>query len=1161
MAVRFVLGRSGSGKTELCLKEIVGKLTEEPAGDPIVYLVPEQMSFLSEYRLSTTPGLGGMIRTQVYSFPRLAWRILQETGGFTRYHLTSVGVSMMIRKIIEDKKDELKIFQRTADKSGFIQQMEQMLIEFKRYAIKPEDLASGPGGETGDKALGEKLHDLEIIYRQFEDELFGKYIDSEDYFRLLAEKIPASQYLRDAEIYIDGFYTFTPLEYRIIEQLMNTARRVTIALPLDRAFKHNGPDELHLFRLTGETCRTLHEIVQANGIELEDEVTLSGQLRWQDESLKHLESAFESRPANPYQARASIHIAEAANRRAEVEGIARKIRSLARERGFRYRDMAILTRNGQDYRDILETVFTDYEIPYFIDRKSTMLSHPLIELVRSSLETVIGNWRYEPIFRAIKTDLFFPLGASIEKERERMDVLENYVLAYGIQGDKWTRKDPWVYRRIRGLEHSEQVQTDAEKEREELLNRLRGMITAPLQRMARRLKRADNGRKLCEAVYLFLEELNIPAKLEEWRLAAESKGRLVEAREHDQAWNAVIELLDEFVEMLGEEEVSKGQFMAILDAGFESLNFSLIPPAIDQVLVADLEKSRLADIKAAFVIGVNEGVLPAKLTEDGILGDDDREALQEGGLQLGATSRQKLLDENFLAYKAFTTPSELLYVSYPIANEEGKALIPSSYIKRMEDLFPYHIRHVFTADPSELSELEQLEYVSGENTALSYLASQLQLKKRNYPIYDLWWDVYDYYMGSTRWQETASKVLSSLFYENSPQKLSEKVSTELYGEEIQASVSRMELFNSCAFSHYVQHGLRLRDRQIFRLEAPDIGDLFHAALKYIAETVMRENLSWASLTRAQSEELAKEAVEKLAPRLQNEILLSSNRHHYIKQKLEKIISRASIVMSDHAKASGFSPVGLELGFGRQGTLPPLGFTLKNGTKMELMGRIDRVDKAEDNSGMYLRVLDYKSSEKELNLTEVYYGLALQMLTYLDIIITHSPLIAGKEADPAGVLYFHVHDPIVNASRMLSLDEIEEEIIKQFKMNGLLLADENVIRMMDRTLDSGSSSQIISAGFKKDGSMTKASKVASHEDFDHLRRFVRQKYIETGNEIVSGIVDIAPFKLKDRLPCTFCSFKSICQFDRTIETNEFRKLVPKSKEDILEAIRKEENLID
>ncbi|MBT2756451.1 helicase-exonuclease AddAB subunit AddB [Mesobacillus foraminis] len=1155
MSVRFVLGRSGSGKTELCLNEIKDRLLDDPEGKPIIYLVPEQMSFLSEYRLSTAPGLGGMIRAQVYSFPRLAWRVLQETGGYTRYHLSSVGISMMIRKIIEDKKDELKIFQRAAGKNGFVQQMEQMLIEFKRYGIKPDDLAAKEEEEAGKKALREKLHDLELVYRQFEDELFGKYIDSEDYFRLLSEKIPASSYLQDAEVYIDGFYTFTPLELQIIEQLMRTCKRVTIALPLDQSFKYGHPDELHLFRLTGETCRNIHRIIEANGIELEEDMLLKGQLRWNEDSLRHLEAEFDSRPAKKYIGATSIHIAQASNRRAEVEGIARKIRGLVRDKGLRYRDIAILMRNANDYREILETIFDDHDIPYFIDQKSTMLNHPLIELIRSSLETVLGNWRYEPIFRAIKTDLLFPSGTEINKAREQMDILENYVLAHGIQGDKWTRKNRWVYRRIRGLEFSDTAQTDAEKETEELLNGLRQMLTAPLQRLSRRIKRADSGRKLCEAVYLYLEELNIPVKLEQLRMAAEENGRLVEAREHDQAWNSVIDLLDQFVEMLGEDQVPARKFVTILDAGFESLKFSLIPPAIDQVLIADLEKSRLADIKAAFVIGVNEGVLPAKLSDEGILGDDDRGALQAEGLKVAPSSRQKLLDENFLAYKAFTTPAELLYLSYPMANEEGKGLVPSIYIKRVEDLFPEHHRHYFTSDPSELPEAEQLEYASGEFTALSYLTSQLQLKKRNYPVHDFWWDVYDYFLESPHWRGTARRVLSSLFYENRTQKLTEQVSQELYGEEIEASVSRMELFNSCAFSHFVQHGLKLRDRQIFRLEAPDIGDLFHAALKYIAETIMEENLSWASLTRSQSEKLAREAVDRLAPRLQHEILLSSNRHHYIKQKLQQIITRASIVLSDHAKASGFSPVGLELSFGRRGTLPPLGFSLKNGTKMELMGRIDRVDKAEDENGLYLRVLDYKSSEKELNLTEVYYGLALQMLTYLDIIITHSPHLVGKKADPAGVLYFHIHNPIINASRMLTLEEIEEEMMKQFKMNGLMLADENVIRLMDRTLESGNS-HIVAAGFKKDGTLSKASKVANREDFDSLRRFVRNKYVETGNDIISGVVDIDPFKLKDRLPCTFCSFKSVCQFDRSIDSNDFRKLVPKSKEDILEAIKKE-----
>ena len=1138
MSVRLVLGRSGSGKTELIIQEIKDRLITDPQGDPVIYLVPEQMSFLSEYRLSTDPELGGMIRAQVYSFPRLAWRVLQETGGFTRHHLDSVGISMMIRKIIEDKKDQLKVFQRAADKTGFVQQMEQMLIEFKRYAINPEELTGKlAGSASGNKVLSDKIHDLELVYQQFEDELFGKYIDSEDYFKLLAEKVPSSEYLKKAEVYIDGFYSFTPLELMIIDQLIGTCKRVTIALPVDQNFKEKQPDELHMFRVTGETCQNIHDIIRTKGYELEEEVFLEEQKRWDDESLRHLEREFDSRPAAKFSGKASIHISQAANRRAEIEGIARKIRGLAREKGYRYRDIAVLMRNGNEYRDVLETIFTDYGLPYFFDQKRNMLNHPLIELVRSSLETVLGNWRYEPIFRAVKTDLLFPAGTDINKMREQMDVLENYVLAYGVQGEKWTKKERWKYRRIRGLEFDGAVQTDAEKQTEQELNDLRLLITAPLLRLARRLKRADNGRKLSEAVYLFMEELDIPAKLESWRLAAEQEGKLVEAREHEQAWNGVIGLLDQFVEMLGESRVAAKQFVSILDAGFESLKFSLIPPAIDQVLVADLEKTRLADIKAAFVIGVNEGVLPAKMSEEGIFGDDDRELLLSKGVKLAPDSRTKLLDENFIAYKAFTTPSELLYISYPIANEEGKALMPSSYIKRITDLFPVHEAHFFMTDPSELPEEEQLEYAAGENVALSYLASQLQLKKRNYPIYDFWWDIYDYYIKNHRWADTARNVLSSLFYENRTKQLSGAVSKELYGDQIEASVSRMELFNSCPFSHYVQHGLKLRDRQVFRLEAPDIGDLFHAALKEIAETVMENNLSWANLTRAQAEELARDAVQKLAPKLQNEILLSSNRHHYIRQKLQNIISRASLVLSEHAKVSGFSPVGLELGFGRQGKLPPLAFSLKNGARMELMGRIDRVDKAEDDNGVYLRVLDYKSSVKDVNLTEVYYGVALQMLTYLDIIITHSPLLVGRPADPAGVLYFHVHNPIVNASKMLTLDEIEEEILKRFKMNGLLLNDENVIRLMDKSIDTGSS-QIISAGFKKDGSLLKSSKVAGREDFENLRQFVRNKYVETGNGIVSGIVDVSPYKLKDRTPCTFCSFKPVCQFDQGVETNEF-----------------------
>lgn len=1158
MSVRFIIGRSGTGKTQNCLTEIRERLAENPGGSPIIYLVPEQMTFLSEYRLAVTPQLGGMIRAQVYSFTRLAWRVLQETGGFNRYHLNSTGISMLIRKIIEDQKDKLTLFQRAAEKNGFIERMEQVLTEFKRYCIQPEELAEKSEQLTPQqKSLQDKLNDLELIYQHFEESLKDKYIDSEDYFRLLADKASTSEFLKEAEVYIDGFYSFTPIEYMVIGQLMKHCRRVTVTLTLDQPFTGALPNELHLFRMTGDTCQTLHDIIKTEGIPYEEPVLLQEPIRFRNDSLSHLEKYFDLLPVQEYIGETEIHIAQAANRRAEIEGIARKIISLVRKEGYRYRDIAILSRNSHEYRDILEAVFTDYSIPYYVDQKSTMQHHPLIELLRSSLEIINGNWRYEPIFRAVKTELLFPFKQNPKTLREKTDRLENFCLAYGIQGVKWTNKKPWTYRRIRGLELENLPQTDAEKRMEEELNEMRQMIAAPLMNLSRRIKKCGNGREMAEALYLFLEELEIPRKLERWKQSEEEKGNLVKAREHDQVWNAVIDLLDQFVEILGEEKIAIKPFAQILESGIESLRFSLVPQALDQVVAADLENSRLEEMKAVFVIGLNEGVMPAKLNDDGIFADEDREALSAKGLKMAPSSRTRLLDENFLAYKTLTLPSELLFLSYPLANEEGKTMIPSPYIKRMNELFPNAKQPVFAQDPQELSEQEQLEYVSNEKTTLAYLTAQLQLKKQHYPIYDFWWDVYNHYMESEKWNAPAVKVLSSLFYKNKTVKLPEKVSQELYGDHIQASVSRMEMFHSCPFSHYAHHGLKLRDRQIFRLEAPDIGELFHAALKQIADTVNRDNLSWANITKSQCEALASNAVDSLAPRLQNEILLSSNRHVYLKRKLEKIISRATYILSEHAKASGFAPIGLELGFGPKADLPSIRFSLKNGTKMELVGRIDRVDKASEGDNVFLRIIDYKSSERDLNLSEVYYGLSLQMLTYLDIIITHSRELVGTEASPAGVLYFHVHNPIIQAAKMLSLDEIETEIFKSFKMNGLLLGEQNVIQLMDSTLETGDS-QMIPAGINKDGSLSKRSKVVTKGEFEQFTNYVRSTYVNSGNLMLDGTVEISPYKMKNKTPCTFCSYKSICQFDPSFSHNEYRKLPILSKEEILKSINEEDS---
>jgi ATP-dependent helicase/nuclease subunit B len=1155
MSLQFYIGKTGTGKTASILDEIRTKLAESPEGPSIIYIVPDQMTFQAELELINTPGLGGMIRTQVFSFSRLAWRILQETGGAGRRHLSNVGVNMVIRKILEEKKDELTTFKRSSDKQGFIAQLSNMLKECKRYCLTPAEMAEKSEDELS-PILRSKLEDLTAIYEGFEEELAGKYVDSEDYFTLLMEKIPESSYLRNAEIYVDGFYSFTTQEYGIMASLMQTCRNVTVSLTLDKPFKDEMPDPLHLFRMTGETYYDLYQIAQDNGVPIEEDRLFAEPHRFiRNESMQHLDQWFANRPAPAFKGEPQFEFCPSGNRRAEVEGIARKILKAVRE-GYRFRDIFVLTRNSGEYAEVVETVFTDYGIPFFIDEKRPMLNHPLIELIRSTMEILSTNWRYEPVFRAIKTDLLFAEGSDLKTARERAAVLENYVLSRGYYGDRWTKKQPWTYKRNRGLELVDTAQTDAELKIEAEINAIKEEVAEPLRRLMNRMKKAKLGVDYAQAIYQYLDELAVPAKLERLAEMDEGGAQLTRAAEHGQAWNCVMDLLDQFVEIAGERPITMKKFSAIMESGLETLTFSLIPPSLDQVVVTNLDLSRPQNVKIAFIAGLNEGVIPGRMSDDGILSDADREKLQSAGLKLAPTSKTRLLDEEFAAYKAFLLASDYTYYSYPLADDEGKQLLASSYIKRIKDLYANHKETFFVHDPAEMSDELQLEYIVHTRATLSFLAGQLLQKKKNYPVSDIWWDVYNEYRQDGPMKDQASFVLSALSYENQAKRIPDQKAQELYGETIQGSVSRMELFNSCPFAHYTSHGLRLRDREVYKLEAPDIGEMFHGALQWMTEQIIESGTTWGAMTNEQCLALARKAVELMAPKLQNEILLSSNRFHYLKRKLEHVVGRASITLSGQARNSQFSPIGLELGFGKRGTLPPLTFSLKNGTKMELAGRIDRVDRADVGDGTYLRIVDYKSSSKDLNFTEIYYGLALQMLTYLDIAVTHSPLLVGKQAKPAGVLYFHVHNPMIKNNGVYTLEQIEREVFKSFKMKGLLLGDDEVVKMMDSDLEGGES-LIVPAGFKKDGTFTAASKIASEEEFSLLSKHVKKIYTDTGTAITSGVSDIKPYRLQNKMPCTFCQYKTVCQFDPSLETNEYRILKPSKKEAIFAALREEE----
>ena len=1162
MSLQFLLGRSGTGKTTTILNEICAKLVEAPGRSPIIYLVPEQMTFSSEYQLASKPNLNGMMSAQVFSFTRLAWRVLQETGGMSRKHLSSAGINMMITKIIEEKKDELKVFQRSASKMGFISSMEDMIIELKRYCISPENMETvikEKLNEDDDQVLKDKMHDLELIYGEFEKALFGKYIDSEHYLTLLAEKIPQSSYLKQAEIYIDGFYSLTPQELLVVQALLKTCKKVTVALTLDTPFRQGPPTDFYLFSMSARLYSAIYQLAVQLEVEVEQDYLLSDRHRFNNHAdIAHLEKQFNIRPAIAYQGESSISVMMAANRRAEIEGVAREILKLVREERYKWRDITVLVRNGASYHELVQTIFQDYRIPYFIDAKETMLHHPLIELIRSSLEVLQTNWRYEPVFRAIKTELLYPLKTNKKAMRLSVDQLENFVLSKGIKGDRWTNKERWTYRRFRGLELVEKGQTNQERAIEDQLNELRELFSKPLITLGKRCKKAKTAIDYCQALYLFLEEIGAADHLDQLRIDAETAGRLIEARRHDQVWKSVVELLDQFVEVMRDTKLTLKQFISILDSGLQALQFSQVPPALDQVIVANLDLSRQNDVKVAFVIGLNEGVLPMKATDEGIFTDSDRQVLNKAGIEIAPDSTVRLFDEEFTAYKAFTTASERLYVCYPLGDEEGGSLLASPYIKRIKEVVP-NVKEMYVQnEPNEDSEEKQLLYMPNENVALSYLTAVLQQQKRGYKVDDVWYSLYNQLLASNH--DATKMVLSSLHYENKARKLSQETSRGLYGQQMKASVSRMEKYNSCAFSHFASHGLKLKEREIYRLEAPDIGEMFHGALKIISDTLLQRNIPWSALSKDECQQLASMAVNQLAPKLQNQILLSTNRHHYIKRKLENVIGRASIALSEQARHSGFAPYKLEMDFGFEGneSLPPLTFTLADGTKMELVGRIDRVDTANYNQQVYVRIIDYKSSTKDVNLDEVYYGLALQMLTYLDVLITHAPSLIGQAVSPAGMLYFYVHNPIIRANEMLEINELEKEIFKQFKMKGLLLDDQNVLQLMDDHLVIGESSKsdIVSVNFLKSGDISKTSKVASEHDFQMLRKHVHHVYEKAGNEIMSGETMINPYKMKNRIPCTFCSYKSVCMFDQALEENDYRILQPKKANEVLQIIKGE-----
>ncbi|KNZ69286.1 ATP-dependent nuclease subunit B [Thermincola ferriacetica] len=1136
MSLRFIIGRAGTGKTQYCLENIRLALEKEPMGSPIIFLVPEQATFQMEYALAHNYGLGGIIRAQVLSFRRLAWRVLQETGGAARVPIGELGKRMVLRRLLDHHRGELRVFARSADRPGFADALARSIGEMKVYRVGPGDLALA--AEKTDETpglLNAKLQDLALIYREFDAFLAGCYTDPDDYLTLLAEKLDGSSILEGAEVWVDGFTGFTPQEHYVIEKILGKAEKVHVTLCLEPKDTGRELQEQDLFYPTWETFREITDRAQKNGVKIEPPVLLDAAIpfRFQNsDSLAHLERCYFRHPTETAGAGEGIELAAAVNRRAEVEAVARKIVYLCREQNYRWRDIGILLRDLGPYRDLIADVFQDYDIPFFMDCKRNMLHHPLVELIRSAVETVIKDWSYEPLFRCLKTDL-------LPVSREDADLLENYVLAHGIRGYARWASGPWHYLRQFTLgEDAEPV--PEEKAELAAVNRGRLQVVSSLGLFTEKLRQAGNIAEITAAVYTLLEDLHVPEILHKWAREAELAGRLEQAREHLQVWGGITSLFDEMVEAIGEESVSLEDYLAVLEAGLESLRLGLIPPGLDQVVVGTMDRTRSANTRALFILGANEGALPARQADDGIFNDSERERLAEAGVVLAAGGRRKAFDEQYLIYMALTRASEKLWLSFPLADEEGRALTPSPVIRRIKELFPGLNETFYQVDKLPDGTAGGLEYFIHPQRVLADLAVQLRELKAGRAIDPVWWDVYNWFNGSADGRGRLAKVLRGVFHTNTEKRISPEVSRALYGQPLKASVSRIEKFKACPFAHFAGYGLRLKERLLFRLAAPDMGEFFHAALKLFNDRLAERGVDWAQLSREDCGDLATQVVEELAPQLQSEILLSTARYRYLTGKLKRSVNRAAVILAEHARRSIFRPVGVELSFGAGGELPPVTVELAGGGTLHLVGRIDRLDVARTEEADYLRVIDYKSSDNRLSLAEIYYGLRLQLLTYLHVALTHSARLVGRPGLPGAVLYFTVKEPVIRSAGPMSPDQVEKEIMKKLKMQGFLLGDPEVVRMMDNRIETGYS-ELFPVAINREGNFYATSSVASLEQFTALRCYLEQVFAETGGEILNGVVAVNPYKYKNISACVFCPFKPVCQFDLLLAENRYRAL--------------------
>lgn len=1127
MGIRFIYGRAGSGKSTYCLNSIKNRLNDNN-GNTLIYLVPEQYTFQRETMLLKDVGEEGLLRAQVLSFKTMAQKVFDECGGRVHDRMRDVGKSMLIHKILQESEENLQYFNRISKEQGFTDIISETITEFKKYNVTPSVLREGLT-KIDDEELKSKLTDLANIFEKFDISISENLVDTDDELTYLANKLNNCSLYDNAEIWIDEFTTFTPQQMEVIKGLAKKCKEVNIALCMDEVSSGDDSEVTDIFNSLKTTELRILNMMRDEHIGYEKPVNLNdnknNRFKYNHE-LKHLEKYFFTYPFKSYKQDVNtIRLYKANNSYDEVENVAKEILRFVRDKGYRFRDISVVCRNIDDYEKIATVIFNEYDIPFFLDKKIDILSNPLIVLILSSIEVMIRNWSYESVFKYLKSGL-------VNIDSNEIDILENYVLANGIKGFKWTNE----------LSISEEDNDE--------IDPIKVMIKVrePLIKLHSRIRGNKSVKAICTAIYEFLIELDCFNRIEEWISEFDEYGMQSKVMEYQQVSEIVIDILDQVVDVIGEDLITINEFYKILNAGFQNREIGIIPVALDQVNIGGIGRIKGRNVKVLFIVGVNDGVLPAANKDEGILSDRDRDLLKENGIELSSSTRAKVFEEQYMVYTALTLASDYLMISYPMADFEGKSLRASIVIPRLKRIFPKLIEESDLFNLKEKS--DKYSKVTAPIPTFNELILALRRNYENEDVEDYWKDVYCWYKDKEEFYNKSGNILEGLKYSNDGEVVAREKLKKLYSIKdgrLLFSVSRLENYAECPFSYFIKYGLKARDRKVYEFSAPDLGSFMHEILDEFTNKVKRERISWSELNSERCRNIVSDLIEKKLIEDGNSILNSSKKYKYFTNRFKRVIAKSVSVLAEQMRKGQFEIFSNEFQFGNLRDGAPIKLELPSGEEVYLTGRIDRIDSLDLHGNTYIRVIDYKSGSKKFDLNELYYGLQIQLLVYLDAILKNSEYILHTQAMPGAILYFKIDDPIIKSKSELQDEEIRKQVLDKLKMNGLLLKDAELVKAMDNDMETYS--LVIPATFKKDGDFSSNSSVITEEQFNILREYVNFKMIELCEDMLSGKIRIEPCKNQRTSYCDYCDYSAICQFDTSIKDNKYKLVLKKDDKEI------------